>query len=85
MEKKKNIPELRFPEFTDEWEIKKLGELALINPPNKNLPNEFIYIDLESVVNGELIKENKIYKSDAPSRAQRVLKQHDVLFQMVRP
>ena len=28
MEKKKNTPKLRFPEFTEEWEEKKLGEIA---------------------------------------------------------
>jgi len=28
MEKKKNTPKLRFPEFTGEWEEKKLGELG---------------------------------------------------------
>lgn len=27
-ESKRNIPELRFPEFTDEWEEKKLGEIV---------------------------------------------------------
>lgn len=30
MEKKKNTPKLRFPEFTGEWEEKKLGEIAEI-------------------------------------------------------
>ncbi len=28
MEKQKNIPKLRFPEFTGDWEKKKLGEIA---------------------------------------------------------
>lgn len=28
MEKKKNVPVLRFPEFSGEWEKKKLGEVA---------------------------------------------------------
>ena len=28
MEKNKNVPKLRFPEFTGEWEEKKLGEIA---------------------------------------------------------
>lgn len=80
-----NIPQLRFPEFKGEWERKKLGEVAEINPSNKSLPNTFIYIDLESVSNGELLKENEIQKVEAPSRAQRILKEKDVLFQMVRP
>lgn len=28
MEKQNNIPKLRFPEFSDSWELKKLGEVA---------------------------------------------------------
>lgn len=80
-----NIPQLRFPKFKGEWEKKKLGEVAEINPTNKTLPNKFIYIDLESVSNGELLKENEITSENAPSRAQRILEVDDVLFQMVRP
>ncbi len=43
MEKKKNTPKLRFPEFTEEWEEKKLGEIGDIitgltyNPNDINL------------------------------------------------
>jgi len=80
-----NIPKLRFKEFSGEWEEKKLGEIGKINPKSSKLPNEFIYIDLESVEKGLLIKENKIYNKSAPSRAQRLLKKEDILFQMVRP
>lgn len=80
-----NIPLLRFPEFQGDWEKKKLGEVSEINPTNKNLPEKFIYIDLESVSNGELLKENEITIQNAPSRAQRILQANDVLFQMVRP
>lgn len=80
-----NIPQLRFPEFQGDWENKKLGEVSEINPTNKNLPDKFIYIDLESVSNGELLKENEITIENAPSRAQRILQPNDVLFQMVRP
>ncbi|MDA3860205.1 MAG: restriction endonuclease subunit S [Melioribacteraceae bacterium] len=83
--KNKNIPKLRFLEFSDEWETKKLGEVAVINPPNSELPSEFIYIDLESVENGNLLKESLILKNEAPSRAQRLLKRGDILFQIVRP
>ena len=85
MDKQKNIPVLRFPEFKGEWEKKKLGNVAEINPKNGDLPKSFIYIDLESVVKGDLLKEEKIEKIDAPSRAQRLLKREDVIFQMVRP
>lgn len=85
MEKQKNIPQLRFPEFDGDWEKKKLGELSIINPTTDKLPDKFIYIDLESVTNGELTKEVVVFKNEAPSRAQRVLERDDILFQMVRP
>ncbi|WP_354431757.1 MULTISPECIES: restriction endonuclease subunit S [unclassified Mucilaginibacter] len=67
------------------WETKKLKEVCDINPKIKSVPNSFYYIDLESVVNGRLLKEDRISKSEAPSRAQRVLAKNDILFQMVRP
>lgn len=46
MEKKKNTPKLRFPEFTGEWEEKKLGEIAtLARGKSKHRPRdaEFLY------------------------------------------
>ncbi|WP_225899123.1 restriction endonuclease subunit S [Flavobacterium erciyesense] len=76
---------MRFPGFTEEWETKKLADINIINPKNENLPFSFIYIDLESVVNGRLLKEERISKDEAPSRAQRRLTKGDILFQMVRP
>lgn len=78
-------PKLRFKGFDDKWRNQKLTDLAEINPSNKSLPDKFIYIDLESVVKGQLLKENEILKNGSPSRAQRYLKQNDILFQMVRP
>jgi len=80
-----STPNLRFPDFNGEWIKKKLGELSIINPTTFKLPDKFIYIDLESVTNGQLIKEEVVFKSKAPSRAQRVLERDDILFQMVRP
>lgn len=72
--------------FPCDWEKdKSLGDICEINPKTEALPNEFIYIDLESVVDGKLIQENVIEKAKAPSRAQRVLRKNDVIYQMVRP
>jgi type I restriction enzyme S subunit len=68
-----------------EWEQKRLSEIAEINPKYEGLPESFVYIDLESVIQGRLNKEERINKKDAPSRAQRLLKKNDILFQMVRP
>ncbi|HCA59786.1 MAG TPA: hypothetical protein DEP46_17600, partial [Blastocatellia bacterium] len=70
--------------FSD-WEEKRLRDVCQINPKTGNLPEEFIYIDLESVECGSLNKETTILRGDAPSRAQRVLKRGDILFQTVRP
>jgi type I restriction enzyme S subunit len=82
---KGNVPNLRFPGFEGEWEPTILAKECVINPKTPTLENEFIYIDLESVVKGELINTNQISKSEAPSRAQRVLSDNDVLYQCVRP
>ncbi|MCU4492809.1 restriction endonuclease subunit S [Acinetobacter guillouiae] len=68
-----------------EWDQKELKEVAQINPKAKKLPENFIYIDLESVEKGQLLFEKNITLSEAPSRAQRLLAKGDVLFQMVRP
>ena len=81
--------ELRFKDENGnnypEWEVKSLNKICYINPKTKSIPNTFYYIDLESVVDGRLLKEEQILKDSAPSRAQRVLEKKDVLFQMVRP
>ena len=78
-------PALRFTGFTGDWEVKKMGEIADVNPKSDKLPNKFVYIDLESVESGNLLKKNIIEVKNAPSRAQRLLKKGDILFQMVRP
>ena len=68
-----------------EWEEKELKNVVEINPKAKKLPENFIYIDLESVEKGRLLLQKHIELQDAPSRAQRLLAKGDVLFQMVRP
>ena len=68
-----------------DWEEKKLGDVASINPKSSSLPNKFTYIDLESVNDGILTSPPIIEKNSAPSRAQRVLSKNDILFQLVRP
>ncbi|WP_080833601.1 restriction endonuclease subunit S [Cohnella massiliensis] len=78
-------PNLRFNSFTDPWNPVELGSLCEINPKSDPIPNEFVYIDLESVESGQLYEINVIRKEDAPSRAQRLLREKDVLFQTVRP
>ena len=80
-----NVPALRFPEFTREWKETTLDNECTINPTSDKLKSEFVYVDLESVERGELTKRQVIEKENAPSRAQRVLQNEDILFQCVRP
>ncbi|WP_424409671.1 restriction endonuclease subunit S [Pasteurella sp. PK-2025] len=82
--KKSSVPKLRFPEFTDAWEQRKLGKLADCNP-RSNLPDEFKYVDLESVVGTELTGYRFENKLSAPSRAQRLAQKGDIFYQTVRP
>ena len=67
------------------WSMSLLKDAVEINPKTESLPNQFVYIDLEAVQRGMLISTKIYKKQDAPSRAQRLLKANDVLFQMVRP
>lgn len=83
-EKGKKVPEIRFPEFTDDWEQRKLYEVAEFNPKSE-LPEEFEYVDLESVVGTEMISHRTESKLNAPSRAQRLAKKGDIFYQTVRP
>lgn len=81
---KKKKPCIRFKGFTDDWEQRKLGELAQFNPPS-DLPEEFEYVDLESVIGTEMVSHRKELKKSAPSRAQRLARKGDVFYQTVRP
>lgn len=84
MENKRKSPCLRFRGFTEAWEQRKLGELALFNPKDE-LPQTFEYVDLESVVGTEMLSHRTEVKSSAPSRAQRLAHTGDLFYQTVRP
>lgn len=76
----------RLKGFSGEWCEKKLEEIADINPKSsQKLPNEFYYIDLESVISGQLLNKQIVYSNNAPSRAQRHFQHNDILYQTVRP
>ena len=79
-----NVPEIRFKGFTEAWEQRKLGEIALFNPKDE-LPRTFEYVDLESVVGTEMLSHRTEVKSSAPSRAQRLAHTGDLFYQTVRP
>ena len=79
-----DVPEVRFAGFTEAWEQRKLGDLAEFNP-KAELPTNFEYVDLESVVGTELINHRTQTKCTAPSRAQRLAQYGDLFYQLVRP
>ena len=83
-DKQAKYPQLRFKGFTDPWEDRKLKDIAQFNPKTV-LPDEFEYVDLESVVGTEIISHRTESKDQAPSRAQRLAQKGDVFYQTVRP
>lgn len=83
-QKGEKVPEWRFKGFSNAWEQRKLGELALFNPKDE-LPQTFEYVDLESVVGTEMLSHRTEAKSSAPSRAQRLAHTGDLFYQTVRP
>ena len=84
MVEQKKVPSIRFKGFADDWEQRKLYEIAEFNP-KANLPETFQYVDLESVVGTEMISHRTETKESAPSRAQRLARKGDIFFQTVRP
>ena len=84
MAKKEQVPAIRFQGFADPWEQRKLGDLAVFNPKT-DLPDEFEYVDLESVVGTEMLSHRTESKRTAPSRAQRLAQTGDLFYQTVRP
>ena len=79
-----NVPAIRFAGFAEPWEQRKLGEVAQFNPVS-DLPSEFEYVDLESVVGTEMIGHRHETRESAPSRAQRLARTGDIFYQAVRP
>lgn len=89
MEKQTNIPQLRFPEFEGEWEMKKLGEVAeKINSGKTPLGGESVYtesgilfIRSQNVTDDKLSFENSTYISEEINSTMKnsVVKANDIL------
>jgi type I restriction enzyme S subunit len=79
----------RLPGFTENWSEKKISEIAAVNPESlgggASSHQEIDYISLEDVQRGNILGATRIRFGDAPSRARRVIREHDVLFGTVRP
>jgi type I restriction enzyme S subunit len=83
-----------FPDHLDEddkptgWNWTPLTDYSLLNPEawsRDNAPHEIEYLDLASVKWGVIESTQRILWSDAPSRAQRILRAGDTVVGTVRP
>ncbi|MET9565735.1 MULTISPECIES: restriction endonuclease subunit S [Streptomyces] len=80
---------VRLPGFSEKWSDKKISELATVNPESlasgTNPRRKVDYISLEDVRRGDIFGATQMEFKDAPSRARRVIRSHDILFGTVRP
>lgn len=82
----KNVPELRFPEFSEKWSINIFGDVVT-NKSSKYTPKKtetLIDIELDSIESntGRLIKN---YTLNDFSSQKNVFKQNQVLYSKLRP
>lgn len=76
-----------FGEVPEGWEVKKLEDVADLNPENisTDYEGEIEYINISGVDKGQ-INETEIYEiEDAPGRAKRKVKGGDIIWSSVRP
>ena len=76
-------------EIPEDWDVITLSEIADVDVENLNSQThkdyEFNYISLEQVNQGRLLGTQTYLFKNAPSRARRVIRKHDVLVSTVRP
>jgi type I restriction modification DNA specificity family protein len=65
----------------------KLGDIAILNASiiDKKKNIEIEYLDTSSILEGHILGTQKIYLSEAPSRAQRKVKNKTIIYSLVRP
>lgn len=75
-------------EIPEGWVLKPLKDIAVVNEQtiSKEYPHDEIeYIDIASVDKGRILENKKLLRSEAPSRAQRIVQDNDILLSTVRP
>jgi type I restriction enzyme S subunit len=79
----------RLPDFAEPWVERAIGDMASVNPESlgseTNTDEVIDYISLEDVSRGRLLSWSQVRYGDAPSRARRCVRNHDILFGTVRP
>lgn len=75
-------------EADESWETVKISEVAAINKRtiSKGFPfDEIEYLDTGSITEGKIESFQKYLLKDAPSRAQRLVNENDIVYSLVRP
>lgn len=86
-EKVKLVPSPLGP-IPQDWEVKKLGDLATVNRAQINprtAPDKVHYIDISSVSPGQIDSITSYLIAEAPGRARRIMQHGDILWSCVRP
>lgn len=80
MTKKPDAPAIRFKGFSDAWEQRKLGELALFNPKDE-LPQTFEYAEFNDRYNQRDVSARNNMRELVDSDANKVTKVFSTLFE----
>lgn len=75
-------------EAKEGWETKRISDVTSINSKtiSKNYPySEIEYLDTGSITEGKIEKLQCYQIKDAPSRAQRIVSENDIVYSVVRP
>ena len=84
MEKKKNVPKLRFPEFTDSWEQCKCGDVLIERNVQHPQSDEFPLVSF-TVENGvtpktERYEREQLVKGDKKSKKYKETRLDDIVY-----
>lgn len=82
------LVESKLGEIPEGWELTSLSEFSSLNPESwakRTRPEEILYVDLSNTKWGRVESVTKYEATDAPSRAQRVLRPLDTIVGTVRP
>lgn len=75
-------------EAEESWEMKKISDMASINSRtiSKTFSHaEIEYLDTGSITEGKIESFQSYLTKDAPSRAQRIVIENDIVYSVVRP
>ena len=80
----KNVPEIRFPGFTDDWEQRKFGDIAIRESLSQESSDDYPFVEYEDVV-AEEGRLNKDIRQKEGSKKGIVFDGSQVLYGKLRP